>query len=349
MAMKDRPHIGIIGAGAMGSLYGAALANAGFSVSLVDRWLDHVDAINRDGLLVQQPTGQLRVAPVATVDARLLAPVDLAVVFVDTNSTREAALAIAPVLKDDGVALTLQNGIGNRETLVEVLGADRVMAGLTYASAAVVAPGAIAHTHAGPTWLGEADGLLTDRLAQIQAWFAAADLDPVVVDDITALIWDKWILNCAINALCAITGLRQGEIPRTAEVETYQDRILDELFAIIAARGIRLANPRLREAIKQQCWKKFNKPSMQQHMEAGKRTEIDALNGAAVRLGAEVGVATPFNEALTLLIRGREAGRRNELGDSPPDYAALEADAARNPRPSGPGEGSRTGRRKGRR
>ena len=96
-------------------------------------------------------------------------------------------------------------------------------------------------------------------------------------------------------------------------METFQDKILDELFAVVAAKGIRLSDSGLRETIKNQCRKKFNKPSMLQHMEAGKRTEIDSMNGAAVRLGAECGVATPYNDALTLLVKGREQARRNEL------------------------------------
>ena len=105
------------------------------------------------------------------------------------------------------------------------------------------------------------------------------------------------------------------------------------LHPFAAVRSIRLSAPSLRDTIKDQCWKKFNKPSMLQHMEAGKQTEIDALNGAAVRLGAECGVATPYNEAVTLLIKGREAARRIELMGTAPDYAAMEAEAATVPRP----------------
>ena len=96
----------------------------------------------------------------------------------------------------------------------------------------------------------------------------------------------------------------------------------------MAAKGIALHDPGIKEAIKAQCWKKFNKPSMQQHIEAGKRTEIDALNGAVLRLAREVGVPVPFNEALTMLIKGREKSQRQLLHEPPIDYAAMEQDAA---------------------
>ena len=130
----------------------------------------------------------------------------------------------------------------------------------------------------------------------------------------------------------AITGLRQGEIPRTPPVEEFQTRIIDEILAVVAAKGIRLHDPDIKTSIKDQCWKKFNKPSMQQHVEAGKRTEIDALNGAVVRLAREAGVPVPFNEAITMLIKGLEKSRKQSVDGPSIDYDALEAEAARTAR-----------------
>ena len=318
----------------MGCLFGGRLSQAGYVVTLLDAWADHVAAINEHGLRLERDGSIEIVAAPATSDPTSVPPVDVALIYVDANSTGDAARIAAPLLGADGVALTLQNGVGNREALESVLGPGPVMGGLSYASAAMLAPGHVAHTHVGPTWLGEWNGKRSARLAMLERAFAKADLAPMVVDDIEALIWDKWILNSAINALCAITGLRQGEIPRTPALEKMQDHILDELFRVAAAKSIRLHDSDLRASIKEQCWKKFNKPSMLQHMEAGKRTEIDALNGAAVRLGAECGVAAPYNDALTLLIKGREQGRRNEGRAAPIDYDAMEAAAATTPRPN---------------
>jgi len=191
----------------------------------------------------------------------------------------------------------------------------------------------VRHTHLGPTWLGERDGSRSPRIAAIAGAVEKAGLKPIVVDDIVAVIWDKWILNASINAICAITGLRQGEIPRTSALEAFQDRIMDELFAVTAAKGVTHSDANLRETIKAQCWRKFNKPSMLQHLEAGKQTEIDVLNGAAVRFGREVGVATPYNDALTMLIKGAEK-RAIMRREGEPDYALIEAEVAKQKRPT---------------
>ena len=322
----------IIGAGAMGCLYGGRLAQAGYAVTLLDRWQAHVRTINETGLILDDASGSDTLRLAATCDADAVGTVDAVIVLVDANNTVHAAYAAASMLAPEGIVLTLQNGIGNIEALAEVIGAEKVMGGLSYASAAVAQPGQVVHTHAGPTWLGEQDGRRSPRLAMLAEAFDRAGLNPIIVDDISALIWDKWVLNSAINALCAITGLRQGEIPRTSSLEQYQDRILDEIFAVVAAKKIHLHDPDLRATIKAQCWKKFNKPSMLQHMEMGKQTEIGALNGKVVQLGAESGVPTPFNEALTLLIKAREKARRQELGAETIDYAALEAATAAQPR-----------------
>ena len=318
----------VIGAGAMGSLYGGRLAAAGYEVSLIDTWAEHVGAINEHGLTIQSATGLTKVELPAATDPAQLDPVDFAIVFVDANHTAQAAETAASILKPDGSVQTLQNGIGNFEALADVLGESRVMAGLSFASAAVKGPGIVRHTHSGPTWLGERDGSSSARLATLAEAIGEAGLNPNPVDNIVSVIWDKWILNCSINAICAITGLREGEIPRTPEVETFQDRILDEIYAVVDARQIELSGIDGRAQIKEQCWKKFNKPSMQQHMEAGKQTEIDALNGRVVRYGREAGVPTPFNEALVAMIKGRQKSQRQRLREETIDYEAWEARVA---------------------
>ncbi len=299
----------VIGAGAMGSLYGARLADKGHDVTLADRWQEHVDAIARDGLLLSAEWGDLRTTPAATTDPSGLTDIDIAIILVDANTTDTAGEMARAMLAPDGFALTLQNGIGNLARLDAVLGAERVEGGLSYHSCAIAGPGHVEHTNKGPTWIGQRPGHESDRVALLATLFEEADLAPRTVPDIELLIVEKWILNSAINALCAITGLRQGEIPRTPELETYQDHILDEAFAVVAAKGIPVDADALRKAIKDQCWKKFNKPSMLQHVEARKRTEIDALNGAIARDGRELGVPTPYNDALALLIKGLEKSR----------------------------------------
>ena len=121
-----------------------------------------------------------------------------------------------------------------------------------------------------------------------------------------AAIWEKLIVNVTINPICGITGLRMGELARLPATDRYQDRLIEEALAVARAKGLALPEADLRARIKTHCWDKYSKPSMLQHLEAGRRTEIAALNGALVREAQALGVAVPFNEAIALLIEGRQ-------------------------------------------
>jgi 2-dehydropantoate 2-reductase len=144
-----------------------------------------------------------------------------------------------------------------------------------------------------------------------------------------AVIWEKFALNCCINALAATTGLRAGEIARLPALDALQDRIIAEVMTVTGAKGIRLPTPDLPAKIKAQCKKKFNRPSMLQHVEAGRRTEIDALNGALLHEAQALGIATPYNEALVALLKGRELHQMRAIHEPDLDYDAWEARIAR--------------------
>ncbi len=319
----------VIGAGSMGSLYGGLLARAGFDVTLVDVWQDHVDAIRRDGLHLDGITGDLRIPIRATSRVEDASPVDCAIILTDANSTREAAEAARRVLGEVGFALTLQNGIGNVETLGEVLRGGRVMGGTSNHSAALRAPGHVTHTHAAPTWIGELDGRPTGRLRETEQALAKAGFTPVVVDNILAHVWNKFVLNCGINAISAVTGLRLGELVRSPPVDELQTRVIEEVLAVVRAKGVRLIDDDPMRTIKDHCRKKYNKPSTLQHVEQGKRTEIDALNGALVREARRLGVPTPYNDALTLILKGVEKHFAQTVRGPAIDYDRLEAEAAK--------------------
>ncbi len=318
----------VVGAGAMGCLYGGSLARAGYDVTLVDPWAEHVAAINGAGLRLGGLGGDGRIAIHATIAPAGVAPADAVIVLADANSTAAAGPAATGLVKPHGFVLTLQNGIGNWETLAPIVGEARTLAGLSYHSAAMAGPGHALHTNAGPTWIGERDGSASGRITRLEQAFAAARLNPVIVDDIVGYIWDKWVLNCAANAVCAITGLRNGEARRTPPVAEYQERIIDEALAVRAAKGVKGHDPDLKATILGFLKKKYNKPSMLLHIEAGKRTEIDVLNGAVVREGRALGVPTPFNEAITMLIKGLEKARLQAVHGPAVDYAKLEEEEA---------------------
>jgi 2-dehydropantoate 2-reductase len=318
-------HICVIGAGAMGSLYGGLLARSGQQVTLIDTWVDHVEAINREGLQLSGITGDLRIPVHATrePDAGFA---DIAFIQTDTNNTKVAAAAAQYVLKPDGYAVTLQNGVGNLEILCAELGQARVVGGLSYHSAAMSGPGHAVHTHAGPTWIGELDGGMSDRVELLDGMLAGAGFKPTIVDNIQGYIWTKFIHNCAINPICAVTGLRVGELGRTPPADALQTKIIEEALAIVGAKGIDLVDDDPMGHIKAFCKVKFNKPSMLQHMEAGKRTEIEALNGAIVREGAAHGIPTPYNQALVWFVQACETHRQQVVHGPAIDYDALEAE-----------------------
>lgn len=317
----------MIGAGAMGGVYGGLLKRAGFDVTLIDPRVDHMSVIQREGLTVEGVRGQHVIQAPAKLTYAGLPPGDLAIIFTDANSTRDAARAAKQLLKPEGFAMTLQNGIGNVEALVEELGKERVIAGVSMNSAASPQLGHAAYTNAGMTSIGELDGRTTARVHEVAGMLNKAGIETTVVPNPMAYIWSKFILNCAINSLTAITGLRSGEMYRTPEVNALQDRVIDEILAVVERKGVELAEPNPRKKIKDHCRIRYNRPSMMQHMEQGRRTEIDALNGALVREAKALGLAVPYNEAVVAVVKGLERSRRQTLHEAPRDYKKLEAEA----------------------
>lgn len=317
----------IVGAGAMGSSFGGLLARAGHDVTLVDGWAEHVAAIRAHGLHLQGVLGdfEIPVRAESTLPAGLNA--DVAMIWVDANHTAEAARTAAAALAPEGFAVTLQNGIGNVETLVETLGEARVAAGSSMASAAMRGPGEPTLTHMGKSSIGELDGRASARIERLREALAGAGFEVGVHADIRSVIWSKFALNCSINALCAASGLRLGEMARVPAMDRLQDRVIDEILAVTAAKGLKLEYLDFRAAVKAHCWKKFSRPSMLQHIEAGRRSEIGALNARLVEEAAQLGVATPYNDAVSCLLRGVEHKRCEAAGRSEADYAALEQGA----------------------
>lgn len=298
--------IAVIGAGAMGGMFGARFAHAGADVLLIDRDVQHVTAILTDGLAVEADGQQHWHRLPATTEADGQHPFDLALVMVDCNATAAAAATAARLIGAAGTALTLQNGIGNIEALVEVLGAERVLAGSTMNSAARAGPGRIAHTHLGKTVLGELDGSTTPRLEAVAALFAAAELPVEISSNIQGHVWQKFILNAALNPVAAITRLRPGEIAASAAATDLVHCILDEVLAVVVAEGIELPDPDPRTSILGHAVGRMNKPSMLQHVEQGRRTEIDALNGALLGYAARHGIDCPVNATIVQLVKAIE-------------------------------------------
>ena len=248
----------------------------------------------------------------ATSDPKALEKVDVALVLIDANATAEVAKVAELCLKPDGFALTLQNGIGNYEALVERLGEGRVLAGSTFNSGAGKGPGVAVHTNLGLTWIGELDGRISERAKNIAEKFIAAGLPLEVVENVKGVVWSKFVHNCAINPVAAVTGLRSGEIARNASAAKMLDRVLDEVLAVVAAEGVRLPEADPKTHIRDHCWERYNRPSMLQHVQSGRPTEIDALNGALVKRATVLGIPVPANEMIVFAVKAIEAAGKRD-------------------------------------
>jgi len=303
-------HIAVVGAGNMGCVYGGNLARIGQEVSFIDVWQEHVDAIRRHGLQMSGLKGSYTVQARAAISAAGIPKADAVLICVNAYSTRDAGLTAAAILKEEGYALTLQNGVGNVETLTEILGARRVLAGLSFQSGDLQAPGKVMHTNNGETFVGELDRARTGRLETIRGLFEEGGLNPVLVEDVVVTIWSKFVHNCGINALCAITGLRPGEIREVPSLDEFQTGVINETVALVRAKGITLPDPDPLSTIKEYCAHKFHRPSMMQHLDRGQLTEIDSLNGYVARESARLGMPAPCNDALTRLMHGRQHRRK---------------------------------------
>ena len=321
-----KEEIVVIGAGAMGLLYAGLLAPHA-RVTVLDGWTMQIDALRQKGLTVTGLGGtrtvQVGACHLAETE-EIAGRADLAISLVSAGASTTAAEASATVLKPEGFLLTLQNGVGNIEAYSDALGTDRVMAGLSYHSGALGGLATVAHTHHGPTWMGEVGRPNGARLKRLIALFEVAGAEPREVDDVISYVWTKFIHNCAINAVCAVAGLRVGEIPTTPGADQFQTKIIEEALDVVRAKGYALADPDPMTSIKAFCQVKFNKPSMLQQIEASRETEVDALNGAVVREGAALGIPTPYNQAITWMVKSLQDKRARTARDPNIDYDELE-------------------------
>jgi 2-dehydropantoate 2-reductase len=305
----------VLGAGALGCTIGGVLTEAGNEVWLVNRGQAHVDAMKQHGL-VMRDHGVDRVVPVrATTDCREIAAsggaVDLIIVLVKSFHTRTAIEAALPIVGEQTAVMSLQNGLGHEDTLAEVVGRSKVLAGKTYAGGVMLAPGhIIVGTQGKETHMGELDGGISDRVRRIADTFNQAGLMTSISHNIMGTMWDKLLINVATGALSGITGLPYGELYQVPEVEACAIAAVTEAMAVARACGIQLSltEPRQPWVMAAAGLPPEFKASMLQSLEKGSVTEIDYINGAVVRQGAKVGVPTPVNQALVACVKGMERG-----------------------------------------
>ncbi len=290
----------------MGSLFGGKLSRVA-EVTLLDPWEEHVAAMQRDGLHLTEIDGHEEVIPVtATTDPDAVPEVNLAIIFVKSHATRQASEWAARFLAADGLALTLQNGVGNVETMAEVLGEHRVVAGVTSHGATLLGPGRVRHAGRGPTYIAIRPKV-AKGLAAVVDTFEQAGFEVHLSTDLDSLVWGKLIINVGINALTAILRVPNGQLVKIPAASELMAQVVDEAVAVCRAKGIELPydDPlgRVREVARATA---TNRASMLQDVLRGAPTEIGVINEAIVREGERLGVETPVNRVIVTIIRAIE-------------------------------------------
>jgi len=296
-------NITIIGAGAMGSLFGSLLARSEENVFLIDIWQEHVNAINSIGLGVEFDGKTSRVDLQASSKIQDAPKSDLVIIFVKSTQTQQAAAQALKCINDNGVVLTLQNGMGNADIISKLVDPGKVIAGTTSHGATILGPGLVRHAGIGPTMIGMWSKEKYSGLENIKNIFSSAGIDTKIEDDIHLVVWKKLIINVGINAITALTGIKNGSILDSPPTGDLVRSAVKEACDVALAHGVKLADDMADRVFKVAAATGPNRSSMGQDVDHKRQTEIDAINGAVVSLAQEKGMPVPVNQTLTALIR----------------------------------------------
>lgn len=302
--------LAIVGGGAMGSVFAAMFASAGFDVTIVSRPGAHLTAIGRSGLRLTGADGA-RLVKVRAVDHAPEGRFDLIVLAVKATQVAEALTGNGAMLAGETPVLAMQNGLGSADLIADALGSRSLAVGIASGfGASVVAPGHAAHTGMGPVRLGPYAELPPSTAEAIAAAWRRAGFDAQSTDDILAMQWEKLICNAAFSAACGLSGLTVGAALSDADLGPLCLRAGVEAWEIAQLRKVPLAITDPEQHIRNFASRvAAAKPSLLQDIEAGRPTEIEFINGAIPREAAKAGRTAPVNQTLTSLVRSAERRR----------------------------------------
>jgi 2-dehydropantoate 2-reductase len=301
-------HIAVVGAGAVGSFYGAMLARAGHRVTLIGRPA-HVHAITRNGLkldLAASSTTEI-IQIEASTELSSLHIADLVLFCVKSTDSASVALQIAPHLSPNALIMSLQNGVENSNLIAKQV-ANVVIPCVVYVATEIPAPGCVKHHGRGDLVIG---AMLASRLRdpqkalqEIVELFDSAQVPVQISPNVMAELWSKLMINCAFNAISGLAQIQYGKLAALEPVRSTQTALVKEVIAVAHADGIHLSETVALQAVEQiSVTMGSQKSSTAQDMARSKLSEIDHLNGFIVRRGQALGVATPVNQALFALVK----------------------------------------------
>lgn len=304
--------IAIVGAGAMGQLFGAHLAAAEEDVVMIDAMDETIRGINDHGMTVVMGERTVRAAAPAARAADVGDPVDLIIIFTKTMHTEAAFDSVRHLASEQTLGLSVQNGLGNERALVDLLGAERTLIGMTDFPADRRADGVIHSDATGHVLIGGVRGGATESdsaaARQVASVLDQAGLNAEAHPEVLVPIWEKVIFNAAMNTISAATGLTVGGMGREPAAQRLVESVLSEAFSVAHAQGVAVDEERLRATLDVVYVEHAeHKTSMLADIEAGRPTEIDAIGGAVSDLGQREAVPTPVLSALCDVVRLRSA------------------------------------------
>src|SRR5215471_1113004 len=300
--------IAIVGTGAMGSVYAALLGAAGHEIWAIDSWQTHVDAMRANGLTLEGASGDRTVRLHATTDAKEVGSCDLVIIATKAMHVAQAAEATRALLGKDTLVLSIQNGLGGPDTAARVLGKERVAVGVVGGfGASMRGPGHAHHNGWELVRLGEFSGPVTPRLRRVAEVWQGAGFRVKCFDDIDQLVWEKLICNVCYSGTCAVTERTIAEVMGDPETWRIAFGCAREAYDVARKRGIKLSFDDSEVYVRDFGAKiPGARPSMLLDHLARRRSEIDAINGAIPLAARDVGLAAPYNEVISGLVRAKE-------------------------------------------
>ncbi|MGL6105750.1 ketopantoate reductase family protein [Romboutsia sp.] len=295
--------IGLIGAGAMGSLFGGFLSQKN-EVYLIDIWKEHVDAINTQGLIIEEENKEKKFYPKATIDSSNLPTLDLIIIFVKSIHTSMAIKSHQNLINKNTLVLSLQNGYGNIEDLQTIVKKENIIAGTTSHGATVLNAGKIRHAGKGKTCIGAIESNSMDKVELIKNIMEECSIPTEISENILELIWSKLIINIGINPLTALLKVENGKLLNSNYTLNLMKKLVYEAIDVAKELNIYFDKETSLERVKNVAHLTANnKSSMLQDILNKRETEIDKINGAVVTIGKKNNISTPYNEMIVDLIK----------------------------------------------
>ena len=301
----------ILGAGAMGCLFGAKLRKAGFDVTLFNRENETIKVIEKQGIQLITAEEEHYTIPIPVIyhANELKKEYNLILILVKAFATEEVLSAITHIIDENTIVLTLQNGVGNLEKMQKIIPHAELGVGGTGSGASILAPGVIAHRTTGQTNIGFMKNKNPEKHLEISEMLTKAGLETNVTTQVQSVIWSKLLINVAFNSLTAVTRLANGDAILPASGEALVHSLLMEAVEVAEAEGIELLfEDPVAEILNighEQIAR--NKSSMLTDILKERKTEIDVINGAIVAYGKKHGIRTPYNEVMTHLVHTIES------------------------------------------